>query len=145
MLILFILPVLICIFNLYRRLLCVIKVKFTKFTSISLIIVFLSLFLITYISGLTYMKIFLAFIWWLSFFTSLICSGISEKGFIQPWYLIGKLYKWQNLRFVSIEKKDKTFMLSFKVIRELRQEYDIKDLEKVKQFLKEKANIKIKK
>lgn len=141
---LFIIPILLCIFNIYRRMLCVIKVKFTKFTIITLSIVIATLFYIAYAFGGEYIKYLLALAWSLAFFTSLISSGISENGFIYPFYLIGKLYKWEKIRAVGIERNEKTFMLSFKSIRELRQEYDIEEISKVKQLMKEKLNVNLK-
>ena len=74
--------------------------------------------------------------WWLAFFTSIISAGISERGIIHPWQLVGKLYRWDRIRSFSIEKKEKTIMVNFKIFRDLRQEYEKSDLDKIKKIAK---------
>lgn len=141
MIILFITPLIISIFNLYRRLTCKIKLKFTKFIFITLLVVFLFFIYITSFLNFKNIKYLYALVWYFSFFTSLISSGITEKGILYPFYLFSKLYKFEKLKFVKIEKNKNSFILTFKAIRELRIEFDIKDLESTKKILKQK-NVK---
>ena len=134
MLPLILIPLLLCLFNIYRRLTCIIKVKFTKFMTL-IIALALMLFagyklkndLVGYIIVLS---------WWLAFFTSIISAGISERGIIHPWQLVAKLYRWDRIRSFSIENKGKTIMVNFKIFRDLRQEYDKSDLDKIKKIAK---------
>jgi len=78
----------------------------------------------------------IALSWWLTFFTSIISAGISERGIIHPWQLVGKLYRWDRIRSFSIENKRNTIMINFKIFRDLRQEYDKSDLDKIKKIAK---------
>ena len=48
MLPLILLPLFFCVFNIYRRLTCIIKVKFTKFTFISLIFALVFMLFVAY-------------------------------------------------------------------------------------------------
>ena len=66
----------------------------------------------------------------------MMSAGISEIGIIHPWQLVGKLYKWDRIRKFSIENKRNTIMINFKIFRDLRQEYDKSDLEKIKKIAK---------
>lgn len=143
MIFLIIIPSIISIFNLYKRLTCKIKVKFTKFTILHLLVVFVFLFYILNILTKTTINYLIFLIWYFSFFTSLIACGITKEGFLYPFYLISKLYKFEKVKIVDFKKNKKTFLITFKAIREIRLEFDIKDLENVKKFLKTK-NIKLK-
>ncbi|EGV11057.1 conserved domain protein [Parvimonas sp. oral taxon 393 str. F0440] len=78
----------------------------------------------------------IALSWWLAFFTSMMSAGISERGIIHPWQLVAKLYRWDRIRSFSIENKGKTIMINFKIFRDLRQEYDKSDLDKIKKIAK---------
>ena len=136
MLPLILISLLLCLFNIYRRLTCIIKVKFTKFTVITLTVA-LGLFLFAgYRLKNDLVGYIIALSWWLAFFTSMISAGISERGIIHPWQLVAKLYRWDRIRSFSIEKKEKTIMVNFKIFRDLRQEYDKSDLDKIKKIAK---------
>ena len=136
MIIIIILPLLICVFNIYRRLTCVIKVKMTKYSYIGLALVLCCMLYINF-SRNSNIYVYIASIsWWLAFFTSLISSGLTQKGIMQPWNLFSKIYPWDKMKEISIEKKKETFMLTFKVYREMRQEYSLNDMDKVKKFIK---------
>lgn len=143
MIILFITPLIISIFNLYRRVTCMIKIKFTKFIFVTLLVVFLFLAYIFTFFNFGNIKYLYFLLWYFLFFTSIISSGITKKGILYPFYLVSKLYKFEKIKYIKLEKNKNSFILTFKVIRELRLEFDIKDLEILKKVLKEK-NIKLK-
>ena len=136
MLPLILIPLLLCLFNIYRRLTCIIKVKFTKFTVITLTVALGLLLFAGYRLKNDLVGYIIALSWWLSFFTSIISAGISERGIIHPWQLVAKLYRWDRIRSFSIENKGKTIMVNFKIFRDLRQEYDKSDLDKIKKIAK---------
>lgn len=136
MLPLILIPLLLCLFNIYRRLTCIIKVKFTKFTVITLTVALGLLLFAGYRLKNDLVGYIIALSWWLSFFTSIISAGISERGIVHPWQLVAKLYRWDRIRSFSIEKKEKTIMVNFKIFRDLRQEYDKSDLDKIKKIAK---------
>ena len=136
MLPLILIPLLLCVFNIYRRLTCFIKVKFTKYTFISLVFALALLLFAGYRLKNDLVGYLIALSWWLAFFTSMMSAGISERGIIQPWQLVAKLYRWDRIRSFSIEKKEKTIMVNFKIFRDLRQEYDKSDLDKIKKIAK---------
>ena len=136
MLPLILIPLLLCFFNIYRRLTCIIKVKFTKFTVITLTVALGLLLFAGYRLKNDLVGYIIALSWWLAFFTSMISAGISERGIIHPWQLVAKLYRWDRIRSFSIEKKEKTIMVNFKIFRDLRQEYDKSDLDKIKKIAK---------
>lgn len=131
------LPLLLCVFNIYRRLTCIVKAKFTKFTFFTLLIVLLVMLSLGYKFRNDLSGYVVIMSWWLAFFTSIMSAGITEKGFVHPWQLIAKLYKWEKIRTFSIEKRENTVMVNFKAIRDLRQEYDKSDLEKIKKIAKQ--------
>ena len=81
-----------CLFNLLRRVSCIVKVKFTKFTFIYLSVVFIVFLYVIYILKYGFLGYMLLISFELLFFTSLISCGISKRGFIHPWNLIAKLY-----------------------------------------------------
>ncbi len=130
-------PLLLCVFNIYRRLTCIVKAKFTKFTLFTLLIILVVMLFFGYKFKNNLTGYVVVMSWWLAFFTSLMSTGISENGFIHPWQLIAKLYKWEKIRKFSIERKKDTIMVNFKVIRDLRQEYDKSDLDKIKKIAKQ--------
>lgn len=136
MLPLILIPLLLCLFNIYRRLTCIIKVKFTKFTVITLTVALGLLLFAGYRLKNDLVGYIIALSWWLAFFTSMISAGISERGIIHPWQLVAKLYRWDRIKSFSIEKKEKTIMVNFKIFRDLRQEYDKSDLDKIKKIAK---------
>lgn len=136
MLPLILIPLLLCLFNIYRRLTCIIKVKFTKFTVITLTVALGLLLFAGYRLKNDLVGYIIALSWWLSFFTSIISAGISERGIVHPWQLVAKLYRWDRIRSFSIENKGKTIMVNFKIFRDLRQEYDKSDLDKIKKIAK---------
>ena len=136
MLPLILIPLLLCVFNIYRRLTCFIKVKFTKYTFISLVFALALLLFAGYRLKNDLVGYLIALSWWLAFFTSMMSAGISERGIIHPWQLVAKLYRWDRIRSFSIEKKEKTIMVNFKIFRDLRQEYDKSDLDKIKKIAK---------
>lgn len=136
MLPLILIPLLLCVFNIYRRLTCFIKVKFTKYTFISLVFALALLLFAGYRLKNDLVGYLIALSWWLAFFTSMMSAGISERGIIHPWQLVAKLYRWDRIRSFSIENKGKTIMLNFKIFRDLRQEYDKSDLDKIKKIAK---------
>ncbi|MCI5996836.1 MAG: hypothetical protein PT934_03115 [Peptoniphilaceae bacterium] len=136
-------PLIVCIFNIYRRFTCIIKIKITIFTITAVVVVSGIILYIAYLAGNTASHYIVALSWILAFMTSLLSAGISEKGFVQPWNIVSKIYKWEKLREVSIEKRKTTVLVSFKIIRELRQEYDLNDLPKIKKMLKENTKFKI--
>lgn len=136
MLPLILIPLLLCIFNIYRRLTCFIKVKFTKYTFISLVFSLALLLFAGYRLKNDLVGYLIALSWWLAFFTSMMSAGISERGIIHPWQLVAKLYRWDRIRSFSIENKGKTIMINFKIFRDLRQEYDKSDLDKIKKIAK---------
>ena len=136
MLPLILIPLLLCLFNIYRRLTCIIKVKFTKFTVITLTVALGLLLFAGYRLKNDLVGYIIALSWRLSFFTSIISAGISERGIVHPWQLVAKLYRWDRIRSFSIEKKEKTIMVNFKIFRDLRQEYDKSDLDKIKKIAK---------
>ena len=136
MLPLILIPLLLCLFNIYRRLTCIIKVKFTKFTVITLTVALGLLLFAGYRLKNNLVGYIIALSWWLSFFTSIISAGISERGIVHPWQLVAKLYRWDRIRNFSIENKGKTIMVNFKIFRDLRQEYDKSDLDKIKKIAK---------
>lgn len=136
MLPLILIPLLLCLFNIYRRLTCIIKVKFTKFTVITLTVALGLLLFAGYRLKNDLVGYIIALSWWLAFFTSMISAGISERGIIHPWQLVAKLYRWDRIRSFSIENKGKTIMVNFKIFRDLRQEYDKSDLDKIKKIAK---------
>ena len=136
MLPLILIALLLCLFNIYRRLTCIIKVKFTKFTVITLTVALGLLLFAGYRLKNDLVGYIIALSWWLTFFTSIISAGISERGIIHPWQLVAKLYRWDRIRSFSIEKKEKTIMVNFKIFRDLRQEYDKSDLDKIKKIAK---------
>ncbi|BFT66777.1 hypothetical protein [Parvimonas parva] len=131
------LPLLLCVFNIYRRLTCVVKAKFTKFTFFTLLIVLVVMLSLGYKFRNDLSSYVVIMSWWLAFFTSIMSAGITEKGLVHPWQLIAKLYKWEKIRTFSIEKRENTVMVNFKAIRDLRQEYDKSDLEKIKKIAKQ--------
>lgn len=131
------LPLLLCVFNMYRRLTCVVKAKFTKFTFFTLLIVLVVMLSLGYKFRNDLSSYVVIMSWWLAFFTSIMSAGITEKGLVHPWQLIAKLYKWEKIRTFSIEKRENTVMVNFKAIRDLRQEYDKSDLEKIKKIAKQ--------
>ena len=131
------LPLLLCVFNMYRRLTCVVKAKFTKFTFFTLLIVLVVMLSVGYKFRNDLSSYVVIMSWWLAFFTSIMSAGITEKGLVHPWQLIAKLYKWEKIRTFSIEKRENTVMVNFKAIRDLRQEYDKSDLEKIKKIAKQ--------
>ena len=133
MLPLILIPLLLCLFNIYRRLTCIIKVKFTKFTLMTLIIALALMLFAGYKLKNDLVGYIIVLSWWLAFFTSIVSAGISERGIIHPWQLVAKLYR---IRSFSIEKKEKTIMVNFKIFRDLRQEYDKSDLDKIKKIAK---------
>ena len=136
MLPLILIPLLLCLFNIYRRLTCIIKVKFTKFTVITLTVALGLLLFAGYRLKNDLVGYKIALSWWLSFFTSIISAGISERGIVHPWQLVAKLYRWDRIRNFSIENSGKTIMVNFKIFRDLRQEYDKSDLDKIKKIAK---------
>ncbi|MFT4445620.1 MULTISPECIES: hypothetical protein [unclassified Parvimonas] len=136
MLPLILIPLLLCVFNIYRRLTCFIKVKFTKYTFISLVFALALLLFAGYRLKNDLVGYLIALSWWLAFFTSMMSAGISERGIIHPWQLVAKLYRWDRIRSFSIENKGKTIMVNFKIFRDLRQEYDKSDLDKIKKIAK---------
>lgn len=136
MLPLILIPLLLCVFNIYRRLTCFIKVKFTKYTFISLVFALALLLFAGYRLKNDLVGYLIALSWWLAFFTSMMSAGISERGIIHPWQLVAKLYRWDRIRSFSIENKGKTIMINFKIFRDLRQEYDKSDLDKIKKIAK---------
>ena len=136
MLPLILIPLLLCLFNIYRRLTCIIKVKFTKFTVITLTVALGLLLFAGYRLKNDLVGYIIALSWWLAFFTSMISAGISERGIIHPWQLVAKLYRWDRIRYFSIENSGKTIMVNFKIFRDLRQEYDKSDLDKIKKIAK---------
>lgn len=131
------LPLLLCVFNMYRRLTCVVKAKFTKFTFFTLLIVLVVMLSLGYKFRNDLSGYVVIMSWWLAFFTSIMSAGITEKGLVHPWQLIAKLYKWEKIRTFSIEKRENTVMVNFKAIRDLRQEYDKSDFEKIKKIAKQ--------
>lgn len=131
------LPLLLCVFNIYRRLTCVVKAKFTKFTFFTLLIVLVVMLSLGYKFRNDLSGYIVIMSWWLAFFTSIMSAGITEKGLVHPWQLIAKLYKWEKIRTFSIEKRENTVMVNFKAIRDLRQEYDKSDFEKIKKIAKQ--------
>lgn len=131
------LPLLLCVFNMYRRLTCVVKAKFTKFIFFTLLIVLVVMLSLGYKFRNDLSGYVVIMSWWLAFFTSIMSAGITEKGLVHPWQLIAKLYKWEKIRTFSIEKREDTVMVNFKAIRDLRQEYDKSDLEKIKKIAKQ--------
>lgn len=131
------LPLLLCVFNIYRRLTCVVKAKFTKFTFFTLLIVLVVMLSLGYKFRNDLSGYVVIMSWWLAFFTSIMSAGITEKGLVHPWQLIAKLYKWEKIRTFSIEKRENTVMVNFKAIRDLRQEYDKSDFEKIKKIAKQ--------
>lgn len=131
------LPLLLCVFNIYRRLTCVVKAKFTKFTFFTLLIVLVVMLSLGYKFRNDLSSYVVIMSWWLAFFTSIMSAGITEKGLVHPWQLIAKLYKWEKIRTFSIEKRENTVMVNFKAIRDLRQEYDKSDFEKIKKIAKQ--------
>lgn len=131
------LPLLLCVFNIYRRLTCVVKAKFTKFIFFTLLIVLVVMLSLGYKFRNDLSGYVVIMSWWLAFFTSIMSAGITEKGLVHPWQLIAKLYKWEKIRTFSIEKRENTVMVNFKAIRDLRQEYDKSDLEKIKKIAKQ--------
>ena len=136
MLPLILIPLLLCVFNIYRRLTCFIKVKFTKYTFISLVFALALLLFAGYRLKNDLVGYLIALSWWLAFFTSMMSAGISERGIIHPWQLVAKLYRWDRIRSFSIENKGKTIMVNFKIFRDLRQEHDKSDLDKIKKIAK---------
>lgn len=136
MLPLILIPLLLCVFNIYRRLTCFIKVKFTKYTFISLVFALALLLFAGYRLKNDLVGYLIALSWWLAFFTSMMSAGISERGIIHPWQLVAKLYRWDRIRSFSIENKGKTIMINFKIFRDLRQEYDKSYLDKIKKIAK---------
>lgn len=136
MLVIILFVFLLSLFNIYRRLSCVVKTKFTKFTFFTLLSVFILMFFLVYKFQNNFTGYILLLSFWALFFTSILSSGISEKGFIHPWQLISLLYRWEKIRKISIENKKDTVIVNFKVIRDLRQEYDKSDFEKLKKILK---------
>lgn len=142
MLPLILLPLFFCVFNIYRRLTCLIKVKFTKYTFISLIFALVFMLFVAYRYKNDIAGYLLALSWWLAFFTSIMSAGISEMGVVHPWQLVGKLYKWDRIRSFSIENKGNTVMVNFKIFRDLRQEYDKSNLEQIKKIAKKNKLIK---
>lgn len=141
----------ICAYNIYRRITCQIKTKITKFTVISNIVFCVMCFASTYFFekrlGFDNLKTYgLCLMICLSFFTSLISSGISKNGFVQPWNLISKTHKWGNIKEITAEKKEKSIMISFTTpFTQYRQEYNISDGELLKKLIKDCKNINLKK
>ena len=129
-------PLLLCVFNIYRRITCIIKVKFTKYTLLPLVFALVLMLFAGYKLKNDLVGYLIALSWWLAFFTSMMSAGISEIGIIHPWQLVGKLYKWDRIRSFSIENKRNTIMINFKIFRDLRQEYDKSDLDKIKKIAK---------
>ena len=86
MLPLILIPLLLCLFNIYRRLTCIIKVKFTKFTVITLTVALGLLLFAGYRLKNDLVGYIIALSWWLSFFTSIISAGISERGIVHPFH-----------------------------------------------------------
>lgn len=127
---------LLCVFNIYRRITCIIKVKFTKYTLLPLVFALVLMLFAAYKLKNDLVGYLIALSWWLAFFTSMMSAGISEIGIIHPWQLVGKLYKWDRIRSFSIENKRNTIMINFKIFRDLRQEYDKSDLDKIKKIAK---------
>ena len=121
MLPLILIPLLLCLFNIYRRLTCIIKVKFTKFTLMTLIIALALMLFAGYKLKNDLVGYIIVLSWWLAFFTSLISA---------------KLYRWDRIRSFSIENSGRTIMVNFKIFRDLRQEYDKSDLDKIKKIAK---------
>ena len=131
MLPLILIPLLLCLFNIYRRLTCIIKV-----TLMTLIIALALILFAGYKLKNDLVGYIIVLSWWLAFFTSMISAGISERGIIHPWQLVAKLYRWDRIRNFSIENSGKTIMVNFKIFRDLRQEYDKSDLDKIKKIAK---------
>ena len=105
MLPLILIPLLLCLFNIYRRLTCIIKVKFTKFTLMTLIIALALMLFAGYKLKNDLVGYIIVLSWWLAFFTSIVSAGISGRGIIHPWQSVAKLYRWDRIRSFSIEKK----------------------------------------
>lgn len=146
MILIFILCAILCVINIYRRLNCAIKSKITKFNIFSFLVFSSVLLFLNYrYSKGFYENLFPIAMICLSFFTSIISSGISKRGFIQPWNLYARLHTWDKIERIVYELKEESIMLTFETkFTQYRQEFERKDLDKIKEFLYRNAKKKIK-
>lgn len=140
----------VCAYNLSRRLTCAIKTKVTKFNLISLLVFAVFLFGVTY-----YIKGYYNYegptiygysaIICLAFFTSITSSGISPRGFIQPWNLISKIYTWNKIGKIQYEVKENSVMVTFATkFTEYRQEFEKNQLDEIIDFVYKNSKKKMK-
>lgn len=141
MLIIFLIFSMLCLYNIYRRFTCIVKTKITKFAIVSSIVFLLIMFGITfYFNGIPNGENFQIYAYsgliWLSFFTSVISAGVSESGFIHPWNLFARLYKWDNINDVIASRKENVIMISFSTrFTQYRQEYNSKDFFEIRDLV----------
>lgn len=141
MLMIFLVFSILCLYNIYRRFTCLVKTKISKFVIVSTILFFIMMFGITYyFNGIINEDNFQIYSYagliWLSFFTSIISAGISEKGFVHPWNLFAKLYKWDNVNDIVASRKENIITLSFSTrFTQYRQEYNSKDFFEIRDLV----------
>lgn len=130
--------------NIYRRLNCVIKSKITKFNFISFLIFSSFLLILNQRTSNNLKNLPFILMICFSFFTSIISSGISKKGFIHPWNLFAKLYSWEKIGKIKYEMKKETVLISFETrFTDYRQEFEKEKLEEIKEFIYKNSKKKI--